>query len=159
MPRAKYPWHCQSQYQDALDKGAKIAAQAKLPQNAHGAYFPTTSLTNITKDMRVWRKEVFGPIFPIVTFKTEAEAVELANDTPYGLGARVMSGDIGRAHRVASRIDACSIGINLEARFTAYDPFGGYKHSGLGRERGQGLQELCQIKVLHDRPETMVASV
>ena len=144
----------EGQYQDALAKGAKVAAQTKLSKELKGAYFAPTLLTNVTKDMRVWQEEVFGPIFPIVTFKTEEEAVKLANDTPYGLGARVMSNDKERAHRVASRIDAGSININLETRFTAADPFGGYKNSGMGRERGiHGLQELCQVKVIQDRSD------
>jgi len=137
------------QLQDAIDKGAKIVAQTKLPKGLKGAFFPPTLLSNITTDMRVWNEEVFGPIFPIVTFKTEEEAINLANDTAYGLGARVMSEDINRAERVASRIDAGSIALNYEARFLACDPFGGYKNSGIGRERGiHGLQELCQIKVI-----------
>jgi succinate-semialdehyde dehydrogenase/glutarate-semialdehyde dehydrogenase len=144
----------QSQYQDALNKGAKIAARAKAPKDQQGAFFPPTLLTNITKDMRVWKEEVFGPVFPIVTFKTEAEAIELANDTPYGLGARVMSGDTARALRVAGKIDAGSILINLETRLTAADPFGGYKDSGLGRERSiHGLRELCQLKAIQDRKD------
>lgn len=137
------------QLQDALDKGAKIVAQTKLPTGLKGAFFPPTLLSNITADMKVWHEEVFGPIFPIVTFKTEKEAIDLANDTVYGLGARVMSEDIKRAERVASKIDAGSIAINYEARFLACDPFGGFKNSGIGRERGiHGLQELCQVKVI-----------
>lgn len=142
----------QGQLQDALDKGAKIAAQKEIPQGLEGAYIPPSILTNVTKDMRVWKEEVFGPVYPVVTFKTEEEAVELANDTPYGLGARVMSDDLVRAHRVAGMIDAGSIGINLEARFAPQDPFGGFKSSGMGRERGiHGLRELCQIKVVQDK--------
>lgn len=142
------------QVDDALTKGAKISAQQSIPKGLHGAFFPPTLLTNVTKDTRVWKEEVFGPVFPIVTFKTEEEAVALANDTPYGLGARVMTEDKARAARVASRIDAGSISINLEARFVPADPFGGYKSSGLGRERGiHGLRELCQIKVTHDKYE------
>lgn len=139
------------QLQDALDKGAKIVAQTKMPKGLKGAFFPPTLLTNIKKDMRVWKEEVFGPLFPIVTFKDETEAVELANDTVYGLGGRVMSEDLGRAERVTSKIDAGSISINYESRFLACDPFGGYKDSGIGRERGtHGLQELCQIKVISE---------
>jgi acyl-CoA reductase-like NAD-dependent aldehyde dehydrogenase len=139
------------QLQDAVDKGAKIVVQTKLPRNLKGAFFPPTLLSNINVDMKVWHEEVFGPIFPIVTFKTEKEAIDLANDTTYGLGARVMSENIERAERVASKIDAGSIALNYEARFLACDPFGGYKNSGIGRERGiHGLQELCQIKVIQN---------
>jgi len=147
-----------AQLKDALDKGAKIVAQTKLDKGLEGAYFPPTLLTNITKDMRVWHEEVFGPVFPVMTFKTEEEAVKLANDTVYGLGARVMSGDHQRAERVVAQIDAGSIAINYETRFAACDPFGGFKNSGLGRERGiHGLQELCQIKVVHNRNEDFTA--
>jgi len=132
----------EEQLKDALDKGAKIAAQTKLPEGLKGAFFAPTLLTDITKDMRVWHEEVFGPIFPLVTFKTEEEAIELANDTIYGLGARVMSADKHRADRVASKIDAGSVAINTESRFCPCDPFGGFKNSGLGRERGYaGLQD------------------
>ena len=132
-----------------MDKGAKIEAQAKLPTALKGAFVAPALLTNITKDMRVWHEEVFGPIFPLVTFKTEDEAVELANDTDYGLGGRVMSDDVKRAERVASRVDAGSVALNCEARFAPCDPFGGYKHSGMGRERGiLGLREFCQVKVI-----------
>jgi acyl-CoA reductase-like NAD-dependent aldehyde dehydrogenase len=148
----------EQQLQDALDKGAKIVVQTKLDKNLAGAFFPPTLLTNITKDMRVWHEEVFGPLFPVMTFKTEEEAVKLANDTVYGLGARVMSGDHQRAERVVAQIDAGSIAINYESRFAACDPFGGFKNSGIGRERGiHGLQELCQIKVVHNRNEDFAA--
>ncbi|MEK7096204.1 MAG: aldehyde dehydrogenase family protein [Patescibacteria group bacterium] len=147
------------QLKDAVDKGAKIVAQARLDKNLKGAFFPPTLLSNITKNMRVWHEEVFGPVLPIITFKTEQEAVRLANDTVYGLGARVMSNDIARAERVASKIDAGSISLNFENRFLPVNPFGGYKNSGLGRERGvHGLRELCQIKVIQkDNKNTTAA--
>jgi acyl-CoA reductase-like NAD-dependent aldehyde dehydrogenase len=147
----------EAQLQDALAKGAKIVAQAKLGKDLKGAFFPPTLLSNITSAMRVWHEEVFGPIFPVVTFKTEEEAIALANDTLYGLGGRVMSGDQKRAERVAAQIDAGSIAINTNARFSPGDPFGGYKNSGLGRERGvHGLQELCQIKVIQSKNEDII---
>ncbi|MBN1915444.1 aldehyde dehydrogenase family protein [Candidatus Dojkabacteria bacterium] len=137
------------QLKDALDKGAKIIAQSTLSKDLKGAFFPPTLLTGITPDMKVWYEEVFGPILPIVTFRAEKEAIKLANDTVYGLGARIISKDLARAKRVASKIDAGTIAINYESRFLACDPFGGYKNSGIGRERGiHGLQELCQIKVV-----------
>jgi len=139
----------EEQLKDALEKGAKIVAQGQIPTELKGAFFPPILLTNISKDMRVWKEEVFGPIFPIVNFSNEEEAVELANDCIYGLGARVISADKKRAERVASKIDAGSISLNTERRFCGCDPFGGYKKSGLGRERGiAGLQELCQIKLI-----------
>lgn len=139
----------QAQLDDALAKGAKIVAQKEVPGELNGAYFPPTILTNVTKDMRVWSEEVFGPILPVVGFSSEQQAIDLANDTKYGLNARVMSEDMKRAERVASQIDAGGIKINAEASFAACDPFGGYKMSGIGREHGiHGLRELCQIKVI-----------
>jgi len=139
----------EDQLQDALDKGAKIVSQTKMPIGLKGAFFPPTLLTNIKRNMRVWNEEVFGPLFPIVNFKTEEEAINLANDTVYGLTGRVISSDLRRAERVASKIDAGTISINYESRFLACDPFGGYKDSGIGRERGlHGLRELCQVKVI-----------
>jgi succinate-semialdehyde dehydrogenase/glutarate-semialdehyde dehydrogenase len=138
------------QLQDALADGAEIVHQLEIPGELSGAFVEPTLLKNVDRDMRVWKEEVFGPILPIVTFSTEQEAVELANDTIYGLGALVISGDTQRALRVAGKIDAGSIGINYESRFAPCDPFGGFKSSGMGRERGiHGLRELCQIKVLH----------
>ena len=86
---------------------------------------------------------------PIVSFKTEQEAIDMANDTKYGLNARVMSTDLVRAERVASMLEVGSVKLNAEASFSACDPFGGYKLSGIGREHGlMGLRELCQVKVI-----------
>jgi acyl-CoA reductase-like NAD-dependent aldehyde dehydrogenase len=148
----------ESQLKDALDKGATIIAQKAVPKGLSGAFVPPVLLGDVTKDMHVWREEVFGLVFPIVTFKTEQEAVALANDTPYGLGARVMSADKQRAARVASKIDAGSVALNMENRFAPCDPFGGFKNSGMGRERGiQGLRELCQIKVVQGQEENTSA--
>jgi len=139
----------QEQLKDALNKGAKIIIGGKSPENLKGAYFEPTILTNITKDMRVYTEEVFGPVLPVIKFKTEEEAVELANDTIYGLGSRVISKDIERAKRVASKIDAGTVEINQGSRWLPCNPFGGYKKSGMGREHGViGFRELCQLKVI-----------
>lgn len=137
------------QLQDALDKGAKIITGGKEPENLKGAFYEPTILTNITKDMRVWHEEVFGPILPVVKFKTEQEAIELANDTMYGLGSRVISKDIERANRVALKINAGTVEINQGSRWLLCNPFGGYKKSGMGREHGvMGFRELSQVKVI-----------
>jgi acyl-CoA reductase-like NAD-dependent aldehyde dehydrogenase len=137
------------QVDDALEKGAKIVVQKELSGTLKGAYYPPTVLDNITRDMRVWKEEVFGPVLPIVTFKTEQEAVRLANDTSYGLGSRVFSKDKKRAQRVASRIQAGTVEINEGDRWLSCNPFGGYKNSGMGREHGTlGFRELSQIKVI-----------
>jgi acyl-CoA reductase-like NAD-dependent aldehyde dehydrogenase len=139
----------EAQVKDALDKGARISAQLEVPDGLHGAFYPPTILEGVTKNMRVWREEVFGPVLPVVGFRTEQEAVMLANDTPYGLGGRVISKDVRRAERVASRIDAGTVEINEGDRWLTCNPFGGYKNSGMGREHGNlGLRELSQVKVI-----------
>lgn len=139
----------QKQIKDALDKGAKIVVGGKVPEKLKGAYFEPTILTSITRDMSVWNEEVFGPVLPVIKFKTEEEAIELANDTIYGLGSRVISKDIERAKRVASRIEAGTVEINKGDRWLLCNPFGGYKKSGMGREGGLvGFKELCQLKVI-----------
>ncbi|MFH1253712.1 MAG: aldehyde dehydrogenase family protein [Candidatus Uhrbacteria bacterium] len=134
---------------DALEKGAQIIIGGKTPENLKGAFFEPTILINITKDMRVWKEEVFGPVLPIVKFKTEEEAIKLANDTIYGLGSRIISQDVERAQRVASQIEAGTVEINQGCRWLSCNPFGGYKKSGMGREHGTaGFKELCQLKVI-----------
>jgi succinate-semialdehyde dehydrogenase / glutarate-semialdehyde dehydrogenase len=141
----------ESQVADAVEKGAKIIIGGKRPNNLEGAFYEPTILTDVTKDMRVWTEEVFGPVFPVVTFKTDEEAVALANDTCYGLGSRVYSKDLERARRVARKIEAGTVEINHGNRWLPCNPFGGYKDSGMGREHGKaGLYELCQIKVISE---------
>lgn len=140
-----------SQVDDALAKGAKILYQKKVANNLKGAYYPPTLLGNIKKDMRVWKEEVFGPVLPVMTFVTEQEAIDLANDTSYGLGSRVFSKDKKRAERVASQIQAGTVEVNEGDRWLLCNPFGGYKNSGMGREHGaMGFQELCQVKLISE---------
>lgn len=134
------------QVNDAVKKGANIIIGGKLPINLKGAYYLPTILTNINRNMKVWNEEVFGPVLPVITFETDKEAIELANDTQYGLGAYIFTKNQKRFLQVASQIDAGGVYWNNASR-TNFDPFGGYKHSGMGRELGRiGLQELCQIK-------------
>jgi acyl-CoA reductase-like NAD-dependent aldehyde dehydrogenase len=142
----------ESQVNDSVAKGARIISGGKRPEGHKGAYYEPTILTDVTKDMRVWDEEVFGPVVPVMKFKTEEEAVELANDTDYGLGARVISSDIERARRVAGKIEAGSVEINQGDRWASpNNPFGGYKKSGIGRENGAiGFQTLSQIKVISE---------
>lgn len=99
--------------------------------------------------MRVWKEEIFGPCLPIVAFSTEAEAVQLANDTVYGLGATVYSKDLERARRIAAQLEAGFVDINDGNHWQQCNPFGGRKMSGMGYEHGRlGFQELCQLKVI-----------
>jgi acyl-CoA reductase-like NAD-dependent aldehyde dehydrogenase len=99
--------------------------------------------------MCIWQEEVFGPVLPIISFENEEEAIQLANDNQYGLGAVIYSKDIDRARYIASKIEAGCIDINNGSHWQPCTPFGGYKASGMGREHGRhGFQELCQIKVI-----------
>jgi acyl-CoA reductase-like NAD-dependent aldehyde dehydrogenase len=139
----------QEQVKDAVDKGAKLITGGKQPAGLYGAFYEPTIFTDVTKEMRIWKEEVFGPVLPVVKFNTEEEAVQLANDTVYGLGSRVISADTERAKRVASRIEAGTVEINKASRWLSCNPFGGYKNSGIGREHGTvGFRQLCQIKVV-----------
>lgn len=139
----------ESQVEDAFKKGARIVIGGKRPKDLKGAYYLPTILTSIKRNMRVWQEEVFGPVLPIIAFTREEEAVELANDTAYGLGAKVYSKDKKRALRVAAKLEAGCVEINNGNHWLPCNPFGGYKDSGMGREHGKwGFQELCQVKVV-----------
>lgn len=139
----------QQQFNDAIEKGAKVVIGGKRPNNLYGAYFEPTILTDIKFDMKVWKEEVFGPILPIVSFETTQEAINLANDTTYGLGTFIYTNDSQVALNVAKQLKTGNININTANYNIATDPFGGYKDSGIGREHGRsGLQELCNIKVV-----------
>lgn len=140
----------QEQFNDAIQKGAKIAAGGKnLEKEMGGAYFQPTILTNITKDMRVWNEEVFGPILPIMTFKTDDEAIQLANDTKYGLGSYIYTNSKDRADKVSKALQTGMVSINSTNYIIPQNPFGGYKDSGIGREHGKyGFHEVTQIKLV-----------
>lgn len=139
----------EAQVADAVALGAKVVIGGRRPVGLRGAYYLPTILTNVKREMRVWKEEVFGPVLPVVTFQTEKEAVTLANDTLYGLGAQVFSKDVDRAIRVANKINAGCVDVNEGNHWQPGTPFGGYKGSGKGREHGRhGFQELCQIKVI-----------
>ena len=100
--------------------------------------------------MKIYREEVFGPFVVIVSFKTEDEAIEMANDTSYGLGSAVFTQNITRAHRVAKRIEAGTVWINTSSGTDYRIPFGGVKQSGMGRELGEAaLHEYTTIKSVH----------
>ena len=106
-------------------------------------------LAGVRPDMRVFREEIFGPVAPLVKFDTEEQAVELANDTEYGLAAYFYSRDIGRIWRVAERLDYGMVGINEGIISNEAAPFGGVKESGIGREGSRyGMDEYLEIKYL-----------
>src|SRR6266852_6084792 len=137
---------------EAIDKGATALTGGRRMPGSSGAFFEPTVLINVNHDMDVMREETFGPVLPIMTFKTDDEAVRLANDTGYGLTASVWSGSIARGKRLAERIDAGTIMVNevLYTHGIAQTPWGGLKQSGLGRTHGRaGLLELVSARHIH----------
>ena len=108
-----------------------------------------TILTNVSRDMRVFSEEIFGPVAPILTFETELEAIEMANDTEFGLAAYFYSRDVGRIYRVAEKLEYGIIGINEGIISNEMAPFGGIKESGSGREGSKyGLDDYLDIKYM-----------
>eukprot|EP01102_Stenamoeba_stenopodia_P017990 TRINITY_DN6538_c0_g1_i1.p1 TRINITY_DN6538_c0_g1~~TRINITY_DN6538_c0_g1_i1.p1 ORF type:complete len:512 (+),score=152.75 TRINITY_DN6538_c0_g1_i1:142-1677(+) len=131
---------------DAKTKGAKIVlGGSKL----HGNYFEPTVLTGVSTDMLVSKEEIFGPLAPVYRFKTEEEAIAIANATTSGLAGYFFSRDIGRVWRVAEALEYGMIGINEGIFSTEAAPFGGIKESGIGREGSRhGLDEYTYLKYL-----------
>ena len=137
------------QVKDAVDKGAKVIIGGQKPKNLDGFFYEPTILVNINKNMRVWNEEVFGPVLPVMTFKTEEDAIRLANDTEYGLGSYIFTEDNEKALRVAEKLETGMVSTNNAMYLQPTSPFGGYKSSGIGREHGKfGFNDLTQIKVV-----------
>ena len=133
------------QLKRALDKGAKLVAGGEH----EGNFFKTTVLTDITPDNPARHEEFFGPVAQVYRVKDEEEAVELANDTPYGLGSYLMTTDAEQAKRVAEKIEAGMVFVNLVGADGAELPFGGVKNSGFGRELGRyGIDEFVNKKLI-----------
>jgi acyl-CoA reductase-like NAD-dependent aldehyde dehydrogenase len=136
--------------QKGVDEGATlltggVGAPEGLDQ---GYYVQTTIFSNVTRDMTIAQEEIFGPVLSIIPYDTEEEAIEIANDSIYGLAGGVWSGDADHAKAVARRIRAGQVEVNGGA-FNPSAPFGGYKQSGLGREAGKfGLEEFLEVKAL-----------
>ncbi len=131
---------------DATAKGARVLTGGK---RLHGRFFEPTVLAEATGDMLCAREETFGPVAPVFRFKTEAEAISLANDTEFGLAAYFYSRDIGRIFRVGEGLESGMVGVNTGLISTAEVPFGGVKQSGLGREGSRhGIEDYLDIKYL-----------
>ncbi len=121
----------------ARDDGATIAAGGRpCPINGRGNYVEPTLFSGATNDMRIAREEIFGPVLTAIPFTDEAQALALANDSPYGLTAYLWTGDVGRAHRLARQLDAGMVWVNSENNRHLPAPFGGMKASGIGRDGG-----------------------
>jgi succinate-semialdehyde dehydrogenase/glutarate-semialdehyde dehydrogenase len=131
---------------DAVKKGALVVMGGK-PHVLGGTFFEPTILTGVTPQMRVASEETFGPVAPLFKFSTEAEAIRMANDTPFGLAAYFFSRDIGRCWRVAEALEYGIVGVNEGITSIEIAPFGGFKESGIGREGSHhGIDEFVEIK-------------
>ncbi len=133
---------------DALSQGASLLTGGN--RSALGANFVEPAiLTNVSRDMRVFREEIFGPVAPVFKFTTEAEALQMANDTEFGLACYFYSRDIGRIWRVAEGLEYGIVGINEGLISNEMAPFGGVKESGQGREGSKyGLDDYLEIKYM-----------
>ncbi|MBK7663788.1 MAG: NAD-dependent succinate-semialdehyde dehydrogenase [Sterolibacteriaceae bacterium] len=133
---------------DVLAGGGRVIAGGRR-HALGGTFYEPTVLTGVTADMKVFREETFGPVAPLIRFKDEAEVIELANRTEFGLASYFYSRDIGRIWRVAEALEYGMVGINTGLISTEVAPFGGVKQSGLGREGSRhGIEEYVEIKYL-----------
>lgn len=133
-------------------EGARLMCGGK-PQRGgklgDGYFIEPTLFADVTRDMRIFQEEIFGPVGAAVRFSTEAQAIELANDTKYGLVGGVFTRDLSRAHRVAGAIMAGQVFVNNYRQLNVEIPFGGYKQSGIGREKGtQAVKHYLQMKTV-----------
>ena len=137
---------------EATARGAVALTGGERVPDGPGPFFPPTVLTNVNHEMEIMREETFGPVLPIMTFKTDDEAVRLANDSDFGLTASVWTNDLARGRALAERIDAGTVTVNevLYTHAIAQTPWGGVKKSGIGRSHGRaGLLELVTAQHIH----------
>ena len=135
--------------QDQLDRAVAQGANVVVGGERNGNFFPTTVLTGVTPDNDAYREEFFGPVATVYKVASEDEAIEIANDTPFGLGSYVFSNDPEQAQRVAEKLDTGMVFINGVGLDGAELPFGGVKRSGFGRELGTyGIQEFINKKLI-----------
>lgn len=133
---------------DAIAHGAKTVCGGKRAAG-EGVFYESTILSGATRDMDIFSNEIFGPVAPVFKFNDEAEAIDMANDTEFGLAAYFYSRDIGRCMRVAEGLEYGMVGINEGIISTEIAPFGGIKESGLGREGSKaGLEEYLETKYM-----------
>jgi succinate-semialdehyde dehydrogenase/glutarate-semialdehyde dehydrogenase len=133
---------------EALAQGAALAGGGKR-HALGGTFYQPTVLTGVTPKMRIFREETFGPVAPLIRFKTEQEAIAMANDTEYGLAAYFYTRDVGRVFRVAEALEYGLVGANEGLIASEVAPFGGFKQSGIGREGSKyGIDEYVEIKYI-----------
>jgi succinate-semialdehyde dehydrogenase/glutarate-semialdehyde dehydrogenase len=147
---------------DALNRGAQVRAGGHRLNNSGGWFHEPTVVTGVDHSMKLMRDETFGPVLPIMTFKSDEEAIRLANDSIYGLTASVFTSDIARGKRLAEKIDAGTVMVNevVYTHAVAQTPWGGVKQSGYGRTHGGlGLLELVSAQHIHLNAMPRVADV
>lgn len=133
---------------DAINTGARVLTGGSAT-NGHGYFYPPTVLTDVPNQARMSQEEIFGPVAPITTFNTEDAALELANNTEFGLVSYVYTRDLNRAIRVSEGLESGMVGLNQGVVSNPSAPFGGVKHSGLGREGGTvGIDEFLETKYI-----------
>jgi succinate-semialdehyde dehydrogenase/glutarate-semialdehyde dehydrogenase len=132
--------------QSTVEAGATVACGG-APSELGGNFYSPTVLTGVTPDMAVFRNEIFGPVAPVTVFETEEEAIQLANDTEFGLASYFYTRDIGRVWRVSEALDYGIVGVNEGIISNEMAPFGGVKESGSGREGSKyGIEDYLEIK-------------
>ncbi|MDU0479190.1 NAD-dependent succinate-semialdehyde dehydrogenase [Staphylococcus chromogenes] len=133
---------------DAVTRGARVLVGGKRGAE-QGYFFEPTVLIDVPREARVFREEIFGPVAPIFTFTTEEEALEMANDTEYGLASYVFTEDATRMYRMSDGLEFGLMGFNSGVISNAAAPFGGVKHSGMGREGGfEGIEEYTSLQYI-----------
>lgn len=141
-----------SHVQDAISKGACVLVGGKrLTEGEYekGYFYAPTVLGDVTSEMVITKEETFGPVAPLIKFKTEEEVLALSNDIEYGLASYVYTNDISRIIRVSEKLEYGMVGVNDPAPFVVQIPFGGVKESGLGREGGKyGLEDYLEYKTI-----------
>ena len=132
--------------QSTVEAGATVACGG-APSELGGNFYSPTVLIGVTPDMAVFRNEIFGPVAPVTVFETEEEAIQLANDTEFGLASYFYTRDIGRVWRVSEALDYGIVGVNEGIISNEMAPFGGVKESGSGREGSKyGIEDYLEIK-------------
>ena len=134
--------------QKGIDEGAKLIAGGLGKPDGHekGYFVKPTVFVDVDNSMEIARTEIFGPVLSVIPFETEEDAINIANDTPYGLTNYIQTQDQEKAKRVAKKLRSGMVDVN-GAGIAIDTPFGGFKHSGIGREAGEhGLQEFLEIK-------------
>ncbi|MFI9625848.1 aldehyde dehydrogenase [Streptomyces sp. NPDC052042] len=150
---------CQAQHTKVLnyiaiaqEEGATLLAGGKRPESPaleKGLFVEPTIFGDVTNDMRIAREEVFGPVVVLIPFSDEEHAVQIANDTPFGLAAGVWTTDVARAHRMVRRLRAGTVWVNNYRKTNYVAPFGGFQESGLGRENGiDAVNEYTEVKTV-----------